>query len=264
MNVLPHWVRSAAKLTKLDLVIEHLFFPRCTDVLIDGYNIRFCSNNLYYYWISLDHTNENWWIEGERSKQFLDLLSEGDTVYDIGANHGYYTILSGLNIGCNGTVVAFEPHRPFYKSLEENINNNGINAKIHLEQAGVGNKNTEGEIYLEGRNPRLNEKESGQTSITTIDTCNYPTPDVIKIDTEGYETQVLEGAEKTLRKNQPKLFLEVHDRNTVAQMGGSWERIYNLLSNLGGQYYRIWDDHIEESSNFVPPKTTERHHIVTK
>lgn len=137
----------------------------------------------------------------------LHFLREQDLFVDIGANVGSYTLLSaGVR---NATSIAFEPVPSTYKILEENIILNHLEKKTILFNKAAGKekavlKFTSGFDTINHAIPK-NENTNHATidvDVITIDSVIKPMPQqvfLIKMDAEGFETEVLNGMEKTLK-----------------------------------------------------------------
>lgn len=136
----------------------------------------------------------------------VHLLRHDDLFVDIGANIGSYTILAGAVAGAR--CLAFEPIPHTYGHLVRNINLNGIGDVVTARNIGIGR--IEGELRftsaLDTVNHVLGEREESATSIavpikTLDEAIGVARPSVIKIDVEGFETSVIEGASATLRQD---------------------------------------------------------------
>jgi len=136
----------------------------------------------------------------------LHVLRDNDLFVDVGANVGSYTILACSAVGARG--YAFEPIPNTYCRLIENMRLNHLDEKVKCINKGVGSQ--QGNIAFtcdsDTTNHALASGEQGGNTVTidvvSLDTIlNIQSPVLMKIDVEGYETQVLEGAHQTL-KNQ--------------------------------------------------------------
>lgn len=173
------------------------------------------------------------YIEPQISKAWCNILKPGNTVIDIGANVGYYTLLAGRCVGANGKVLSFEPSTQIYKQLLNNIalnSNMNIDAKKYAISDSVGLV----DFYYAGDNIQGNSSimaSHGGKRMETVKTISFdeiaemlPLDEVnlIKIDVEGAEALVLKALEKHLSKLNPKcvIFLEVSPENieTADQM----------------------------------------------
>jgi FkbM family methyltransferase len=154
----------------------------------------------------------------EESDLFTSILRPGDIALDVGANIGAHSIAMANAVGDKGLVYAFEPQRMCYYSLCANVAMNGLRQVICLQQA-VSDKpgvmkipeldfmkpgNFGGlEIYHEWNAPG-----TCQVKVVTVDAMNLPSLRFMKVDVEGMETAVLDGARETIQKFRPILNLE--------------------------------------------------------
>ena len=154
------------------------------------------------------------WCEPEL--QILDqIIQPGAVVLDIGANIGTHTIPFARKVGDAGRVYAFEPQRLIFQTLCANV---ALNALRNVLTYHAGVSNVPGTMHLPVIDPRqpynfggvaLQEHLKGeQLAVITIDELKVPTCQLIKIDVEGAEVSVLEGARKTIEQHRPVLFVE--------------------------------------------------------
>ncbi len=161
-------------------------------------------------------------------KTILKFIKEGDTVFDIGANIGCFSVPFAKKVGSNGKVFAFEPQPLINKLLRKNIQENNLNnVKVIGEGLGVKNEILKlddfdyssvgnfGGISFIGRNnqkyakKKTNKKHS--IKFTTLDgfidieQCNF-----LKIDVELMELNVLKGAKNFIKKFRPTIWIENH------------------------------------------------------
>jgi len=135
----------------------------------------------------------------------LHFLRTEDLFVDIGANVGSYTILACSAIGARG--IAFEPVPSTYQRLLENMRLNHLDAKVKCINKGVGA--CPGTIAFTG------DRDTTNHALAADEHCDHPVtvavtsldaalpdecPALIKIDVEGYEAAVLEGAQTILQK----------------------------------------------------------------
>ena len=172
-------------------------------------------------------------------------ICPGDVVWDVGANHGYYTTKFADAVGESGIVVAFEPTHSTFKSLTNSV---GMRRNVQLENIALGDSDGEADLYVsagEGReydvchltpvkdNPRV--KSVSQVSVVKGDSYRNAHPDLtpnrIKIDVEGFEYEVLLGLSETLKSSRLRsVFIEVHFTFLRERGGPDWPaRIVTLL-----------------------------------
>lgn len=130
----------------------------------------------------------------------LHLLRPGDLFVDIGANVGTYTVLGGAVAGAN--CVAVEPIRDAYERLLLNVNLNRIQDKV--EALNVGIASAAGTRTFTSGLDTMNHVCAGADGgepvrvATLDDVLSDAAPTLLKIDVEGYEAEVIAGAERVL------------------------------------------------------------------
>ncbi len=174
---------------------------------------------------------------------YFSKLKDSDTIIDIGANIGF-TTLCAARICHNGTVISFEPSSHNLKKCLRNIELNNPN-NVRVFPLGVGSESKF--LYLHvrhktnlGMNQVAMESDGNEKiEIITLDEWipanSISKVDVIKIDVEGFEMEVLKGAESVIRKFRPKLFIEVNNQ-FLKSFGSS---ALQLISWLKTMDYRI-------------------------
>jgi FkbM family methyltransferase len=155
------------------------------------------------------------------------LLDPGETALDVGANIGHMTGLMAHRLGPRGKVIAFEPHPELFAELQGNVFRwrkfSDLGA-IELMQAGVSSESGAGMLHIPKgfRNNRglasLNQPiEDGfhNVSVELIrldDLLVDAVIGVMKIDVEGHELSVLEGAERLIRERKIRdIIFEEHN-----------------------------------------------------
>ncbi|HEX6227781.1 MAG TPA: FkbM family methyltransferase, partial [Chryseolinea sp.] len=144
-------------------------------------------------------------------------------VYDLGAHHGFLSLLAGKLVGDEGHVYAFEPLPSNFEMLVGNVALNKVkNVKpIHL---AISNK--EGSVHFSNtihdtantyvsRSPGYSPLNYITVPCNSLDNLvssgRLALPDFIKIDVEGAEYDVLLGATNLLKENNPLIYLETHE-----------------------------------------------------
>lgn len=151
----------------------------------------------------------------EWSKQFCS--SEGCFV-DIGAHTGTYTASLAT---CSGEVVAFEPQCRTFYALCGTVALSSLH-NVHCHNIALGSRIQEGSMKLSipsidggGSSllPNNSECEYETVEVRTLDSYDLRNVSFIKIDVEGNEPEVMEGAKQTLTKYKPIILFE--DNSTV-------------------------------------------------
>lgn len=169
-------------------------------------------------------------------------LKPGNIFFDVGANGGIFTIIAAKKVGSNGHVYAFEPGQRELELLKHNIAINNLTNVTVIETAITNKKGvTKFAISRDGAMNSLAQTdhpkqqiESWQTvEITTLDNVleelNISKVDFLKIDVEGAEGLVIEGAKKLLfSENSPTILFEASDLN-VGSFGYSVSELIGKL-----------------------------------
>jgi FkbM family methyltransferase len=141
----------------------------------------------------------------------LHLLRAGDLFVDAGANIGGYTILASADKEAN--TIAIEPGLSAYKNLMTNVRINDMGSKVHALNIALGA--TTGMVdfttSLDTTNHVVAENEHADTVKVNMDTLDNilekQSPVLLKIDVEGFETEVLKGAKQTLQNEHLKAII---------------------------------------------------------
>ncbi|MBI2632839.1 MAG: FkbM family methyltransferase [Parcubacteria group bacterium] len=176
-------------------------------------------------WIKGSGVNSYWLgnYETEKQKLFCKKVKTNDIVFDIGAHVGFYSLLSAELVGKNGKVYAFEPLPRNITYLKKHIELNKQSNIIVIESA-VSNKDGMTMLCEEIETPECSivgndqqTKNTIQVTSATLDTLIQknviPVPNIIKIDVEGAELMVLEGARSLLNKFHPMIVLATHNQS---------------------------------------------------
>jgi FkbM family methyltransferase len=163
-------------------------------------------------------TGVSWAYE---TRYLAPYVQPGEVVVDVGANYGYTTCYFASVCGPSGHVLALEPEPETRALLEHNVRRNGYqNVEIVSAAAGA----TNGSISLwrsktnfanHALNAGLvpNVRDSVQVDVVTVDDLcaarlGDRMPTVLKIDVEGWEWEVLDGAREVLDRARPTIWLE--------------------------------------------------------
>lgn len=180
---------------------------------------------------------------------FGRLLRPGDTAFDVGAHIGWVSAQFAHLVGPTGRVLAFEPGANNLPYLRRNLRNT---PQARIIEAAVGAEAGEAALYEEsltgqnnalaapyrrlGANAALNPAALAITPrtvpVTTLDlaAAEHGDPALVKIDVEGFELPVLQGAAGLLARARPVLMIEVtQDQAAIAA----------LLAPLGYRLFQV-------------------------
>ena len=170
--------------------------------------------------------------------RYLDTLDmRGWTCMDIGANVGAVALVLAKKVGDAGKVIAFEPGGPNLHRLRSNFDLNPELASVtEIVPNGVGSSRTELWWSEEEGNPgnaSLGASGSQSVPVTTVDDFvrerNITRLDFMKVDVEGMELDVFQGARESLLRFRPILYYETLSRYSGAQGGGNFNKLDSFL-----------------------------------
>lgn len=195
------------------------------------------------------------------------LCKPGETILDVGANLGEWTVSAAESVGPSGRVLAFEPNPGVADALEKTLAANRLawvkvfrqaladapgTAPFSVERENSGGSRL-GRMASDEYRGKRRTFETIEVRISTIDQVigeeKLDRAHVIKIDTEGHEAAVLRGARDTLRAHRPALFLETgHEsadarRDIAGLLRGGGYRIAAFFLGAGA-VEASWDDYL--------------------
>jgi|GEM_PF-4835270 len=153
------------------------------------------------------------------SDYLLEIINEVDVFIDIGANIGWYSVLIGKS-SAKCKCYSFEPHPQVYRSLTRHIHINKVTDKVIPINSGLGRKQEKKVLYTfrdygHGHSSLSDlgssDYETSQVTIITLDSFileyNVNGIKIIKLDVEGAELDVLNGATNLLKSNEPPVWI---------------------------------------------------------
>lgn len=159
----------------------------------------------------------------------------GMTIYDIGAQAGFYSLFFSQLVGSTGRVYAFEPCAYEARYLLDHIRLNNV-ANVRVIQAAVSERSGLAALTFDrGQTQNAISDRSDavlQVPAYSLDDLRLPPPALIKMDVEGAESAVLEGARRMLREHRPVVFVALHGaeqrRRCIEQLEKAGYRLYEL------------------------------------
>ncbi len=237
-------------------------FKKIIKRLLLKYFSNFYKNRTYGFITKLrtENLKPNRTVEPELTllKHFIN---HGDCCLDVGANIGHYTFMFEKLAGSEN-VYAFEPILDNYNHLNEVFKN------CHIHQIALSNENkikkfkipiindivfdTRGKLDIDIIEGNENGFKTFDVSCETMDSFvknkKLNRVDFIKIDVEGHELKVLEGAIKTLKQFKPCMMIEIEQRHHKINI----DYIFNFITTLGYEisFYNLEKLRFEQLSNF--------------
>jgi FkbM family methyltransferase len=180
-------------------------------------------------------------VEPEVQAVLQEYLRPGMTLYDIGANIGFFSLLAARIVGATGRVAAFEADPEIAARLRENVERNQ-GAPIGVEEKAVWSSSSP--VFFARADTEVspdrglghvidnNAERSapGTIRVEAVSVDEYVrqsgAPDFIKCDVEGAEVEVFRGADKLLNEKRPIILCEMHgDKNR--------QTLLRIFENLG-------------------------------
>jgi len=159
-------------------------------------------------------------------------LDVSGVVVDVGANIGYYTLLMAKR--CK-RVYAIEPDKRSFLILKKNVGVNKLKNVVLLNMAAGDKKEKKYLVWDENNqgNSQISDKNGERVLIDTLDNILRKEQKIslIKVDTQGWEAKVVEGAKKIMKRELPTLFLEYTPGEYIDN------KMINFLKN---NYQNIW------------------------
>ena len=191
-------------------------------------------------------------------------LRQGMTVLDLGAHHGFYTLLASKRVGNTGNVFSFEPSARERKALRLHLKLNRCK-NVAIQEMALGDQNMKTDLYV------VEGWAAGCNSLRPPDVAARTSPvpvrvvrlddwladhkidqvDFIKLDVEGGELDVIKGATNLLeRRPRPVILAEVQDIRTLA-WGYKAKDVINYLRDRGYTWFRISENGSTEELDIV-------------
>ncbi|MBZ0199932.1 MAG: FkbM family methyltransferase, partial [Ignavibacteriaceae bacterium] len=209
--------------------------------------------------VTRDVDKHYYWGEFEREniKFFKSLVRQGQTIFDVGANIGIYSLTAARVMNNSGRVYCFEPSDWAYNRLRENVAINRF-SNIEIIKKGVSNKSGTIDFYIchddaynsIGSKPMMEVEKVVPIQVTTIDEfCDaqkIPHIDILKIDAEGADYLILKGAKVMISKqNAPIIFCEFN-RSISDGFDFSKNDFINYLVKNSFSAYELKDNKLVE------------------
>lgn len=191
-------------------------------------------------------------FEPHKRRFISESLHSGSTFVDIGVNKGDYALLAASQVGPTGKVIAIEPEPENCSWIRRSIEANGFN-NIELHEAAAAEIAGTTQLYLGKKSGWHSLIEGVGVSSKTIDVKTVAlddigdgelNPDLIKIDVEGVEHRVLDGAKATVGRCRPTFVIDLHphlgaDIDRVEEFFRSRDYHAFALHDLGARLARV-------------------------
>ena len=148
-------------------------------------------------------------FEPAETMMIRKLVGSVDVFVDVGANIGFYALMLNSYLNGQGAIICLEPDPTNLIELLANVAANRLEQQISILPMAAGSE--DGTVSFEpGLNAHAAENGTMQVAVRKLDSLNLTQVDFIKMDVEGYEGAVLDGARSLIERCRPTLFLELH------------------------------------------------------
>lgn len=199
----------------------------------------------YYHWryftdIDVDMVRE--------MQSFINVTQDKNCLIDIGASIGIFSLVFASRP--HAQAWAIEPCQSAYKKL---LDYQQLNPKCQLQPLQLAIGNTNGTLKMQYNQTNMlvvtdytesNCDHTYEVDVLSLDQLveqQKMIPDVIKIDVEGFELNILQGATKVLQNYSPIIFLEVHPMYLTKFQSSSLNPIQQITNLLADSNYQVYD-----------------------
>ncbi len=233
-SIIPNWIRNRIPI----IGISSFKLP-------NGKKLYICSDRNSDGILNIIYWDGLFAYEGSTTQLFISMLKYTDTVIDIGAYTGFYSLIAAID-NPNRNVFAFEPVPMTFSFLSRNLEINGLK-NLQINSSAISNFDGTIKLFLPQENLPISAStlegfrdcsEEITVQAITIDSFvkqnNILKVDLLKIDTEATEHLVLEGARNVIKRDEPIIISEVLSGRTE-------QKLHSVLDNFGYKYYLISD-----------------------
>lgn len=177
-------------------------------------------------------------------------LRNGDVFIDIGSNIGLYSLIASSFIGKEGSIYAIEPTPETFSRLKKNI---ALNNFKNINTLNFGLSNSENVVDFNTSNDgydawnslaKLDQLKKGakikinvKTLDSVLDKNSITKVDLVKLDVEGWEKYVLEGASNLLNHADPPVFMVEFTESNAFVAGYYLGELYDYMTSYGFKWY---------------------------
>lgn len=191
-------------------------------------------------YVMKDDTHLSRWVEEERRldharnyiEKFRHFIPEGGTVIDAGTSIGDHTVTYASIVGPKGKVIGFEANPDVAECCQLNLKiypwaeciNKGLGESDYNAGIDVNPNVGASSVNIEGRGIHITKLDN---YVDYVDRC-----DLMKVDIEGFEYKMLQGAEKFILKYSPVILMEIN-RGALESQGADQGQVFSELNLLG-------------------------------
>lgn len=231
---------------------------------------------MYTQWIDLNDRfvsqgclDGSW--EASETAWFSNRIAHGDTVLDIGANVGWFTLLAAKFGGRHAEIHAFEPRPDTARMLKRTISDNGLRDQVHVWEYALSNQWAELELCWSDTagNPgnsflattASRGAPAGKATVFTAILDEFlpeVAPDIVKIDVEGAEPLVFMGATNAIKRKRPPILSELFPAQLEMVAGVSAKDYIDMMASFGYRCYLLEDGKLTHRISDYPESAGRR------
>jgi FkbM family methyltransferase len=191
--------------------------------------------------------------EHNESRFVRGIVQPNDTVLDIGANIGWFTIMMARIVGDRGHVHAFEPRPTTLKHLNMSIARNDMFNNVTTYPQALSDfagpafitwrpaSRNPGNSWIERRALSDEALKQDPVSMARLDDLSIEKVSFIKIDVEGAEPSVFRGGKKLIARDKPVVLSEINFGQLRSMSGMSWSDYRSFLNGIGYDSFYLVD-----------------------
>jgi len=272
------WARRRAYRLQLRERWRALGVPRVYEVAVDGRPVRFLTDHPYTKWWFHRNRRDGFlggWHEPSVTAFLVEAIRTRETFVDVGAHLGYFSVLFATRPGHRALAVEFDPSNAFELGRQVAFQPADIRRRIEVVHCGIAD--APGELAVPQARPLYpghaavpatgDPRDSVRVPILPLDQLVRErgfAPEVVKIDVEGLEERVLEGASEVLERFRPVLLIEVHPEKMGA-FGSTPAAVGHRLERAGYRLFTFADHrahHLSPLSEAWDPGARTNHDLV--
>lgn len=208
-------------------------------VQVDGHQLRLDPTDSLLLSVRGDY-------EVTERRTFRSCIRPGDTVIDIGAHIGLYTLAAAEAVGPTGRVIALEPMSANFELLSSNVASNGYSDRVVLHRIAVSDSEGQARLNLSDLNSGDNSLTTGSGAVEIVPTVTLDALlgadariNVMKMDIQGGEPAALAGAHRSLAANDDVvLFTEL----SPSHLPGEASTYLDELAETGFELFEVDED----------------------
>ena len=261
------------------LIEPYIRSGRLTDSHTPGQLTRVKRNDFLFDLDLTDFIDQYVYLGAYEKQDYDELIRSmpaGGVFLDVGANIGIYTLAMARAAGPHGSVHSFEPNPASFARLGHHVLQNGL-TNVCLNQVAVGpaeghaklntptRENSGAASLLATNMPERFEARPIDVQVVSLD--GYCAErvlhrvDVIKIDCQGYELNVLEGASRALETFRPRILIE-YDIDWLVAAGASGSQLCSLLHEAGYECCQMRHEKLIRFTSDETPGTVVNIHAI--